>query len=664
MRFAWHGDQKSNDYMLHKFSRQLSNHASIFRLEQKLKAKPRPGQNHEEIHVFYLSATQTYVISEFFHNCLTNLKRALFDDNADKTIIKTLVQTSYTIPTKWEDPITGVQTLSIPCQRHLFLGMETLRVQEKDPRMLCFINGSSTAGNKVDIFFIVFRDYDEIKTAVNIAFGSGVEVLHWDLPSMHGGKLPKKRMGDTTPCFRNGCPNLAYNQETGKTVSCKHCNDMKYCSKKCRKEDAKYHAMYVCVGQKDKRVETPDDPDLYTRAPKICNFCKKRGERGAAKLKKCQKCRKVYYCNSECQRNDFSSHKKICGKEINNSSNASVISEKPIVPWPKEFSQKKTFNDNNNNENVDDDSVLDNILDQTLNLSSYYDTSCHICKKKILHGPGSRDTVRMLCCGGVICYEPCSKTLVSRSRQVPTCPTCSSKIPTSEKEIMDYVQKNVDKGKAWAQIELGAYYTAGMYGLAMSKDMGFKLYLAAAKQGDPVGIYNVAGAYKNGHGVQIDHNEMVQWYMKGCEQGERGCQFKLGHLLWNGEIVEGDENLAFYWMKKSAEAGHPDAIDALGNMYEMGVGCQVNYNESAKWLRKAIEIGKLNYGENPKYLRMMENTGKVTFHTSKHCGCCGKAAGAEIRMMRCGRCQNIWYCSKQCQVENWKKHHKTVCKKR
>ena len=44
-------------------------------------------------------------------------------------------------------------------------------------------------------------------------------------------------------------------------------------------------------------------------------------------------------------------------------------------------------------------------------------------------------------------------------------------------------------------------------------------------------------------------------------------------------------------------------------------------------------IGKLNYGENPKFLRMMENSGKVTFHTSEHCGCCGKAASAEVRMM-------------------------------
>ena len=35
------------------------------------------------------------------------------------------------------------------------LGMETLRVQENDPRLLCFINGASTASNKVDVFFLL-----------------------------------------------------------------------------------------------------------------------------------------------------------------------------------------------------------------------------------------------------------------------------------------------------------------------------------------------------------------------------------------------------------------------------------------------------------------------------------------------------------------------------
>uniref|UniRef100_A0A6C0I0E5 MYND-type domain-containing protein n=1 Tax=viral metagenome TaxID=1070528 RepID=A0A6C0I0E5_9ZZZZ len=42
-------------------------------------------------------------------------------------------------------------------------------------------------------------------------------------------------------------------------------------------------------------------------------------------------------------------------------------------------------------------------------------------------------------------------------------------------------------------------------------------------------------------------------------------------------------------------------------------------------------------------------------HSCKNCN-------IETTEFRCGKCQKAYYCSKECQVENWKTH-KPACKK-
>lgn len=49
--------------------------------------------------------------------------------------------------------------------------------------------------------------------------------------------------------------------------------------------------------------------------------------------------------------------------------------------------------------------------------------------------------------------------------------------------------------------------------------------------------------------------------------------------------------------------------------------------------------------------------------TTKSCEACGKtAAQAGIPVLnRCGKCKRAWYCSRECQVVDWKKKHKRRC---
>lgn len=44
------------------------------------------------------------------------------------------------------------------------------------------------------------------------------------------------------------------------------------------------------------------------------------------------------------------------------------------------------------------------------------------------------------------------------------------------------------------------------------------------------------------------------------------------------------------------------------------------------------------------------------------CHLCGKEESDELKLLRCGGCRSVCYCSKECQKKDWKTQHKAVCK--
>jgi hypothetical protein len=47
---------------------------------------------------------------------------------------------------------------------------------------------------------------------------------------------------------------------------------------------------------------------------------------------------------------------------------------------------------------------------------------------------------------------------------------------------------------------------------------------------------------------------------------------------------------------------------------------------------------------------------------SKSCTNCKAEASLDLQLMYCATCKSASYCSKACQREDWKKHHKKICK--
>lgn len=45
----------------------------------------------------------------------------------------------------------------------------------------------------------------------------------------------------------------------------------------------------------------------------------------------------------------------------------------------------------------------------------------------------------------------------------------------------------------------------------------------------------------------------------------------------------------------------------------------------------------------------------------QRCAACGAAEAETVKLKKCSQCQRVAYCSKECQVQDWKAGHKTVC---
>lgn len=116
-------------------------------------------------------------------------------------------------------------------------------------------------------------------------------------------------------------------------------------------------------------------------------------------------------------------------------------------------------------------------------------------------------------------------------------------------------------------------------------------YLKAARQGESVAQFSVAGLYYLGHGVAQNYEAAASWYRKSAEQGSALAQTNLGTMYYEGRGVPQNYAEALSWYRKAADQGHPAAQYIVGAMYEQGHGTAKNDAQALFWYRKAAEQG-------------------------------------------------------------------------
>jgi hypothetical protein len=175
-------------------------------------------------------------------------------------------------------------------------------------------------------------------TALDMALKSGKSAVARLIASHSGAECcdmaqmdPKRR----AKFMGRSCYNC-FKTQPDTLQKCGLCKVAQYCSKECQLTNWPRHkttcdrggalrrqaSSQQCQDEVEETSVSPvqqhDNERVSAPAPEsnvaACHFCAKSQAHVAARLKLCNRCRSVSYCSVECQRSDWSAHKKVCAK--------------------------------------------------------------------------------------------------------------------------------------------------------------------------------------------------------------------------------------------------------------------------------------------------------------------------------------------------------------
>lgn len=128
-----------------------------------------------------------------------------------------------------------------------------------------------------------------------------------------------------------------------------------------------------------------------------------------------------------------------------------------------------------------------------------------------------------------------------------------------------WLRKSAEQGHKNAQNGLGELYSR-----IGDNETAVKYYKMAAENGHVDGIINLAMAYGQGKGVDINLEKSHALFLKAANIDDPFAQYIVGLNYYYGKGVEEDIQKAFQWYRKAAENGEDHAQYEMGMVYEVG----------------------------------------------------------------------------------------------
>ncbi|MGX5667832.1 peptidoglycan-binding protein [Rhizobium daejeonense] len=113
----------------------------------------------------------------------------------------------------------------------------------------------------------------------------------------------------------------------------------------------------------------------------------------------------------------------------------------------------------------------------------------------------------------------------------------------------------------------------------------------AAKEGDPVALFEIGARYTDGRGVASDFAEAAKWYQLAADRGFAPAQYRLANLYEKGTGVPRDIAAAKRLYQQAADAGNASAMHNLAVLFASGADGGQDYVKAVEWFSKAAEYG-------------------------------------------------------------------------
>ena len=174
-----------------------------------------------------------------------------------------------------------------------------------------------------------------------------------------------------------------------------------------------------------------------------------------------------------------------------------------------------------------------------------------------------------------------------------------------------------EQGDAKSQLELGAAFSLGKFGVGQDYGEAVRWVRKAAEQNFAPAQNCLGVCYHDGLGLTINYEKAVKWFRKAAEQGDADAQCNLGTRYLRGEGVAANYGEAVWWYRKAAqqnlaEENLAEAQCNLGNSYGNGRGVTRDYVEAYKWVLLAAAQGLSIAKERLPKVESMLTRGQLT----------------------------------------------------
>ena len=169
-----------------------------------------------------------------------------------------------------------------------------------------------------------------------------------------------------------------------------------------------------------------------------CAGCGKARAAGT-KLRRCSRCRLVFYCDTKCQRAHRRTHKPSCIKPTPPvvAGAALPVAGAAVTSMPVTEEEQEAVAEE------EKEAVTE---------------ECPICLEPLLGDIHSPTRARLFCCGKQTCVD-CKNGCMAR--KIFRCPMCRSAVPRSPEEEVNALLPNAVHGQAWAQNSLAVCFATG-----------------------------------------------------------------------------------------------------------------------------------------------------------------------------------------------------------